>query len=198
MAHRLQHAADLAFSAFVERHLQEGGAALPFSNSHDTCLGCLARLTRDHEALGKRLVDLRSRGSLYRDDIDLSNALARVGHLVDKVTIIGEEHEPLRVRIKTTGGLEGNPRQVNELRDDLLGVRIRDRGDIADRLMEGDVVTLPWHRKRLAIDDNLIFGGIDQDTFLGHRLAVHAYAACGDELLSASAGGDPGVGDRFL
>lgn len=118
--------------------------------------------------------------------------------LVDKIAIIGEEHQPLGVGIEATGWFEGDSREIDKLGDNLLRIGIRDGRNIAHGFVQSNVVPLPWGWQRFTIYENLVLSRINQNAFFDNGFAIYSNATCGNELLSASAGRDSGVGDCFL
>ena len=197
MADRIEHTADLALASFVEGHLHVGGTAL-LADPHDPCLGRGACFAGEHEALGELLIDLRGGGALDGHHVDLAEALARVGDLVDKIAVVGEEDQPFRVGIEASGGLEGNSRQVHQIGDLVFGVGVGDGGDIADGFMQGDVVALLRLGEGLAVNVDLVCLGVHQHPLLGDGLPIDPNATCCDQGLGASARRHSGVGDGLL
>lgn len=163
------------------------GCAALFADPNDACLRRGACLAGKHEALGELLIDLGGGRALDRHHVDLTEALARVGYLVDKISVVGEKDQPLRVGIETSGGLECHAGKINQIGDLVFGMGIGDRRDVADGFVQGDVVPLAWFWERLAVNEDLVGLGVHEDPLLGGRLPVDSDAARCDESLRASA-----------
>ncbi len=122
-----------------------------------------------------------------------------MGHPVDKVAVVRKENQALGVGVQSSGRHQARPRNPNEIGDFLFRMSIRNRGNVADGLIERDVVApcsrridcSAIHRDPLRIGVGHGSGGSDDFT-------VDAYPTGRDNLLGVTTRGDSGGGDYFL
>lgn len=105
----LHHAPDLAISALVDRHFEHGrGLVVALTDLGDPRFGGLARLARQGDSTAQVVECLRRRCAFDDHAVGLSEGLAGVGDLVDKLAIVGEDDQPFGVGIETACRFERN------------------------------------------------------------------------------------------
>lgn len=111
--------------------------------------------------------------------------------------VVCQQQQSLGVEVEPTDGIDALAAVFDELGDGLSPFFVRERADIAARLVEHEIALFPLPRKGLAVDRDAVRVGIG---FLPDErcLAVHAHAPCGDPLLGGAPGAEPRFGDEFL
>jgi hypothetical protein len=194
----VEHAADLTLAAFVENHLQLRKALVGAPELIDLCLGSLTCLAGQCQTTGEPVERVRIGRAFDCHVVGFPKPTAGVGDFVDKIAVVGEQYQPLRVGVEAPRGLELDAGDTHQINDFLLRMGIADGGDVAGRLVEGDIAALTRLLQALAIDRDLLGCRIYLNAHLGNDYVVYFNPATCNELLGATARGHPGIGDGFL
>ncbi len=120
------------------------------------------------------------RGEKYA--ILLLDFKARMGQIMRKFTIIGEQYQPLAIHIEATHGKNAG-RRINKLNDRRTTVGVIHRRDIAYGLVEHYIGALGRLTNGLPIEEDHILLGVDPQARLLNDTAIHRDAAGGDQGL---------------
>ncbi len=121
----IQHAPYLSVTSLSEGQFDDPGSALlPAADQLRVCRGSHFALA-DGQAFGERFNSLFARLALDGRLIELAQALARVGHPVDKVAVVREKNQPFRIGIQSSGRNQPHSRYPDEIRDLLFRVLVR-------------------------------------------------------------------------
>ncbi len=199
MPYGVEHTPDLPVSALAKRQFDDPRAALLTAPNKLRLGRCGYLALADRQTFGKRLDRLFGRLALHGRLIQLAKALARVGHPVNKVAVVGQQDQPFRVRIQSSCRDQTNTRNPNEIRDLLFRMSIRDRGHVTDGLVQRDVIPPCAGRvDRPAVHGDPLCVRVRHRAGRGDDLVVDTDSTGGDNLLGATTRGDSGGGDYFL
>jgi hypothetical protein len=193
--HAVEHAPYLAFPSFVDRDL-EPGVGLFFSDLFDPCRSGLAVIEVNtllevvYLAVFEHTLDL--------GQVGLGKLVLWMRDQMGEVSVIRQEEKSLGVVVQPAHGIYADldPLQQVLHRGPPFGVghgRDKTRGfvqhDVGLRLLGVD---------ELAVNLDMVFGGVGLGAELGHHLAVNAYPALGDKLFRSSSGGNARGGYDLL
>ena len=89
------------------------------------------------------------------DLVDLVDLVARVQKMLHPFTVVRQKQQSLGVEVEPTDGIDALAAVFDELGDGLSPFFVRERADIAARLVEHQVALLPLQRERPAVDGDL-------------------------------------------
>ena len=131
--------------------------------------------------------------------VRLGDVVLGVGQLVQKVAVIGQEDQTLRVRVQPPDRAQhGAAGQFNQFRDQPGRVNVAAGADDVARLVHGDVIAPLGGPHPAAITDDDIARGVHLDAELGHDLAIDPDASLLNPLFAGPPRGDPGVRQDLL
>ena len=195
----VQHSAHLAVSSLAEGKLDDPRTAF-LTAPYKLCLsGCRNFTIADRQALGKGLDCFFGRLALDCRLVQLAQTLAWMGDAVDKVTVVREKDQSFRVGIQSSCGNQTDAWYPDQVRDFLFRMSVRNRRNIADRLVKCNIIAPCSGRVYLTlIDRDPLCIGICHRAGRGDDFAIHHNPTGGDNLLGATARRDSGGGDYFL
>ena len=131
------------------------------------------------------------------DLVDLVDLVARVQKMLHPFAVVRQKQQSLGVEVEPPDGIDARAAVSDELGDGLSPFFVRERADIAARLVEHQVALLPLLCERPAVDGNFVDFGVG---LLPEKrsLAVHVHASRGDTLLGGATGAEPRFGDELL
>jgi hypothetical protein len=100
--------------------------------------------------------------------------------------------------VQAADGVEALVDLVKELHHRGTALGVLDRGDEAAGLVEDEVAVALGTLEQLAVDADVVAGGVGLGAQHGDDLAVDLHAALLDHLLGAAAAGDAGSGENLL
>jgi hypothetical protein len=121
-----------------------------------------------------------------------------VRHLENEIAVVREQKQALGVGIETARRHEARAGNRDEIGYLLRRVAVGDGGNVAHRLVQGDIIARLLHGDGLAVDEDLLGIGIDHRSRLGDHDPIDAHPTRGDDLLGVPSRGDAGGGERFL
>ena len=207
----LEHFANLAVAALDEDHFVPGIVGLAEKaeaggGGHDAALiaagGRRAGLSDlgtaiDHDAVAE-LVDRRERGfTADFDEVGFLDAGGGAGEGVGEVAVVGHEEEAFARVVEAANGKDALA-SFEEVGDGGAVFGVAGGGDVALRFVENVVARTLGAMEELAVDANVVAGGVGFGAEFGDGLAVDLDAAAGDQLFGLAARGDAGGGNDFL
>jgi len=121
-----------------------------------------------------------------------------VRDLENEIAVVGQQYQALRVGIKTPHGNKTRTGNLDQINDFFLGERIGHGGNVAERFVQRDIVSLGVDRNRFAIHGDDIGIGINVGSLRRDRFAVHPDAPRRDVFLRFAARRDSGGGEHSL
>ena len=207
----LEHLTDFAIAAFDEDQFVPGIVGVSQEpdaggGGHDAALiaagGRRAGLSDlgtaiDHDAVAE-LVDRRVRGlAADFDEVGFLDAGGGAGEGVGEVAVVGHEEEAFARVVEAADG-EYALASFEEVGDGGAMFGVAGGSDVALRLVENVVAGALGAMEELAVDANVVAGGVRFGAEFGDGLAVDLDASGDDELFGLAARGDAGGGDDFL
>ena len=204
VAERGHHAANLTVAAFVDRQLDLAlpGAVRVLLAAHETHIfGGPRHAVVKHNASAQTLQRIVAWYARHGYPIRFRDMIARMGHLEQKIAVVGEEDQALTVRV------EASDRPKHRLSTDVhqichhlsgMAVRVRARRNNPSWLVHREIVALQWRPDNPIIEENLIGLGVRFCAKLGDDFAVNAHPALGDPRFARPSRADPGGGEHFL
>jgi len=214
----LEHLAQLAVAALGEGDLEPGVFAAAdlldlCGLGEDAVAAASANLVEaaavDHDAAAEVVDSLRCGRAGDFDEVGLFYSRCCFGELVGEVAVVGHEQQAFRQVIETPDGVEA--RELHVLADGLLlrvlAEELEDGGamlgvvccgDVAARLVDHEVALRLGAVEQLAVDADVVFGGVGAGAEFGDDLAVDDDAAFEDDLFGLAAAGDAGLGEDLL
>jgi len=208
----LEHLAQLAVAALGEGDLEPGVFAAAdlldlCGLGEDAVAAASANLVEaaavDHDAAAEVVDSLRCGRAGDFDEVGLFYSRCCFGELVGEVAVVGHEQQAFRQVIETPDGVEA--RELHVLADGLLlrvlAEELEDGGamlgvvccgDVAARLVDHEVALRLGAVEQLAVDADVVFGGVGAGAEFGDDAAFE------DDLFGLAAAGDAGLGEDFL
>lgn len=142
-------------------------------------------LAVDRDAAPEPIEHLRRRIAVQQSFVLLVDPIAWVHDAVRHLAIVRQQQETLGLPVEPANRHDAFIDR-HEIHDRVAAALVGCRGDIATGLVEEDVAP-PDVRDQLAIDLDLLGGGIDLAAKLSDDLTVNTHAAADDQLLGAPA-----------
>ena len=189
-----EHPPDLTVLAFGKDHFEDRRITLLGHGSHS--LGANFPLGQP-DSIGQLIESLAFRSAGDNDPVKLLDPEPRVGQLVGKLAIVGQEHQADAHLVEPTDG-------VNALRD--LGHQVEDawaaRGVVVGRhialgLIDREV-DQAFLMNLLAVHGDRGLGQVDLGAKLADDLTADGDATLENHLLADAAGTDPGMSQNLL
>lgn len=133
MAYRLEHPADLLVATLADHYFHPGRvpAAILADYPRAGRQGLLAKEGHAGAQLGH---GVRVRDAAHFGHVNLGDPVARMGHLLSKRPVVGEDEQPFRLRVQASDRMEPGHRGVPaaeallQRRDHQLHHRVRNMG----------------------------------------------------------------------
>ena len=153
--------------------------------------------TVDHDAVA----ELVNRGvggfAADFDEVGFFDAGGGAGEGVGEFAVVGHEEEAFAGVVEAADG-EDALASFEEVGDGGAVFGIAGGGDVALGLVEDEVAGTLGAVEELAVDADVVVGGVGFGAELGDGLAVDLDASGGDQLFGFAARGDAGGGNDFL
>lgn len=200
VADRGKHAAHLAVSTFVDDKLDIRGVVSWKIADEMDALGRRGLAVLEHypgRELSERLV---IGPPADRRQIGLGDVVARMGHVVEKITVVGQKQQAFGLDIEPAHRPQHRAvRQIDQFGHDVHGVWIGERAGVAARLVEGDVLAPLGHGgNRAAVDRDFVDARFGLRAEFADDDTVDRDAPVLNPLLARSPRSEPGGGENFL
>jgi len=132
------------------------------------------------------------------DEVSLLDPRGGARELVGEFAIISHQQEAFAEIVEATDGVEAFARLGEKLHDGGPTFGIADRGDVALGFVEDEVAMALGTLEELAIDTNMIAGGVGFAAELSNDLSIDLNTTGGDEFFRMAATGDAGLRKDLL
>ena len=218
VADLFEHFAELAVAAFDEGDLVPGVVAaadqLDFGGGGDDAVAAagadlVEAAAVDHDALAYLVEAAGGWDSADFDEVGLFYSGGGLGERVGEVAVVGHEEQAFGEVVEAAHGVEAGQLAVEagdlllrslgeELDDGGAVLRVVEGGDVAAGLVEHEVAVRLGAAEELAVDADVVAGGVVAGAEGGDGGAVDLHAAFEDDLFGFAAGGYAGLGEDLL
>ena len=132
------------------------------------------------------------------DEVSFFYAGGGLGEAVGQLAVVGDDEQAFAHVVEAADGVEALLHLVEELHHRGAAFGVLDGGDEAAGLVEDEVAVALGALEQLAVDADVVAGGVGLGAQHGDHLAVDLDAALLDHGLGAAAAGDAGGGEDFL
>lgn len=218
VADLLEHFSELAVAAFDEGDLVPGVIAatdeLDLGGSGDDAVATagadlVETAAVDHDAVADLVEAAGRRDAADLDQVRLFDSGGGLGERVGEVAVVGHQQQSLREVVEAANGVKPGKLAVEaghlllgglseEIHDGGAVLRVFEGRDVAARLVEHEVAVRLRPAEQLAIDADVVLGGVVASAEGGDSGSVDLDAALEDDLLGLAAGGDTGLREDLL
>lgn len=198
MANCLHHPPDLPVAPLVDRHLHDGRSLFD-ARPQLLYFGRRGRLTApDTQAARQPLERILGRASLNRHMVRFTQTLRGMRHPKYKVSIVGEQNQPLGIGIETPRRNEADTGNAHKIGDLTRRMAVGNRRDVANRLIQRHIIAPNFGDDPFAVHLDPLTFRIDQRPLFGDNFTVNPDPAGRYHLLGVPPRGYSGGGERFL
>ncbi len=208
VSHRLEHPAHLLLPAFPKFEEYPCGITAAVHSTKPDARGQGSPAEEGHaaaEPLQRRLLG----NTVDQSQIHLRHLVARMRQLVRQIAVVGEEQQPLGLRIQTTHRMNSLhagiilaeaslERRDDEVHHGLGGVRILPGGDVAGGLVQHQVESRNLKIDALSVDGHPVGLRVNSHARVRHGLSVDGHFTSADQLHDVSPCSDATRGEHLL
>ena len=132
------------------------------------------------------------------DQISLLDARGGFRELIGEVAVVSDQQQALAQVVQPADRIEALAQFREELHHCRPLLRITDCSDESPRLVEHEVAQAFRPLQQLAVDADVVAGGIGLGAEFRDDLAIHLHAAFGNQVLGMTAAGDSGLRQDLL
>ena len=202
MAYFLEHLAQLAIAALDEDHFVPGVVTFTHLANAGRCgpnfLALFRTAAVDRDALAQAVERLFGWLAGNFDEIGLFDARRSLGELIGELAVVGDHEQAFAQVVEATDGVKALVFLCEELHHGGTALGVGHGGDKAAGLVEHEVAQALGALQQLAIDANMVAGGVGLGAKRGDDLTVNLNATAGDHLFCMTAARDAGLGKDFL
>ena len=121
-----------------------------------------------------------------------------MGNPVGQIPVVGHEKKSLGVIVKPSDRIDPRRNVRDQRHDRVPALVIRNRGHIANRLVQHDIHHFLFGSDQFSVKFDLVVVLINLDAHFGDHSAVHTDPALLDQGLCPAAGRNPAVCQKFL
>ena len=158
----LHHAANLPIAPLVDREFDNPASTFLSAPDLAYLRGGRRFAAPDVQAPRQGLQVVISERPVDRDQIGFAHRLRRMRDAVHEIAVVGQQDQPLGIGVQATGGYQSCAVDLDQIGDFERRVPVGNRGDIADRFVQGDIKARLLDRQRATIDGDLLGIGINQ------------------------------------
>lgn len=179
---RLQHPSYLPVAALVEHQLDERGSRLrPAAEPPHLRRGGGTVLVVEPDAAREALELFGAGHAAHHGVVGLAHALRGVRDPIHELAVVGKQQQSLGIGVQAAHGNQAHAGQIHQIRHLARRVPVAHGRDVADRLVQGDVVAgAGGGGDGLAVHGDALRVRIDARARRSDDLPVHRYPTGGD------------------